>query len=198
MMLGKEFYTDNNVVMIARNLLGKHLITNIAGTKTGGMIVETEAYSWKERGCHAFNGKMTGRNKVMFEEGGAAYVYLCYGMHHLFNVVTNRQGIADAVLIRAIEPIYGISVMESRRGISAKSKQLTSGPGKLTKALGIDRSMNGKLLWGEEVWIEEKDEKLSQSAILASKRIGIDYAGEDAHLLWRFSIKENQWVSRIR
>jgi DNA-3-methyladenine glycosylase len=198
MMLGKEFYTADNVVRIARNLLGKHLFTNIAGVKTGGMIVETEAYSWKERGCHAFNGKMTSRNKVMFEEGGAAYVYLCYGMHHLFNVVTNIQGVADAVLIRAIEPLYGISVMESRRGISTKSNRLTSGPAKLTKALGIDRSMNGKLLWNDEVWIEKRGENLSQSAILASKRIGIDYAGEDAHLLWRFSIKENQWVSRIR
>ncbi len=132
----------------------------------------------------------------MFEAGGAAYVYLCYGVHHLFNVVTNQKGLADAVLIRAVEPVYGISEMESRRMVKPGSYHLTSGPGKLTKALGIDRSLNGKLLWNDEVWIEEPGKKLPHNSISVGKRIGIDYAGKDAELLWRFFIRGNPWVSR--
>lgn len=160
------------------------------------MIVETEAYSWKERGCHAFDSKRTSRNEVMFEDGGRAYVYLCYGIHNLFNVVTNVDGIAEAVLIRAIEPTVGISVMKERRGDVKSLLQLTSGPGKLTSALGIDRSLNGKLLWNSEVWIEDVGIKIKSNQIEASKRIGIEYAGLDANLPWRFTIKGNRWVSK--
>lgn len=195
MKLQPSFYHRRNVTTIARDLLGKVLITSIKGQVSSGIIVETEAYSWKERGCHAYNGRKTLRNEVMFDAGGKAYVYLCYGMHHLFNVVTNREGIAEAVLIRAVEPLQGMEIMIERRG-DVPVHQLTSGPGKLTRALGIDRSWNGKVLWNDEVWIEDIGRKVFGKQLKVSKRIGIDYAGEDANLLWRFSIRDNKWVSR--
>lgn len=181
---------------IARELLGKCLYSNMGGVIASGVIVETEAYSWKERGCHAFGGKITQRNEVMFRGGGHAYVYLCYGVHNLFNVVTNCEGVADAVLIRAIEPIEGIEEMKIRRGEFKNPFHLTSGPGKLTKALGIDRSINGKFLVNSEVWIEDIGKKLNDKHIMASKRIGIDYAGKDAKLPWRFTVAGNKWVSK--
>lgn len=160
------------------------------------MVVETEAYSWKERGCHAFGAKKTQRNAIMFDQGGYAYVYLCYGMHHLFNVVTNKTGTADAVLIRALEPLAGIEQMLVRRGKLSNQFHLTSGPGKLSKALGIDRSFNGKFLLDNEVWIEDVGKNIPKKDIEASPRIGIDYAGEDAKLPWRFTIRNNPWVSK--
>lgn len=196
MRLEPHFYERDNVVKIARELIGKYLFTNIQGVITGGRVVETEAYSWKERGCHAYGGKMTARNKVMFESGGCAYVYLCYGMHNLFNVVTNKAGLADAVLIRAIEPVEGIDTMKQRRGNIPSPFHLTSGPGKLTKAMGIDRTFNGKFLINTDVWIEDRGEKVSSKGIEASTRIGIDYAGNDAMLPWRFTLKKNPWVSK--
>ncbi|MBX2962984.1 MAG: DNA-3-methyladenine glycosylase [Cyclobacteriaceae bacterium] len=195
MLIEPSFYVRQNVVAIARSLIGKLLVSNIGGSLTSGIIVETEAYSWKERGCHAYGGRKTARNEVMFEEGGRAYVYLCYGMHHLFNIVTNQSGRAEAVLVRALEPVRGMDVMNARRG-NVRHYQLTSGPGKLTRALGIDRSHNGKLLWNEEVWLEHSDKKVSARQIVSGKRIGIDYAGADADLPWRFTLKENPWVSK--
>jgi DNA-3-methyladenine glycosylase len=194
--ISEDFYQRSNVVKIARDLLGKNLFTNIDGIITGGMIVETEAYSWKERGCHAYDARKTKRNAIMFEKGGSAYVYLCYGMHYLFNVVTNVEGVADAVLIRALEPLAGIEEMKMRRGKLANMLHLTSGPGKLSKALGIDRTMNGKSLSGNEVWLEDSGKIVNTKNVIVSTRIGIDYAGEDAKLPWRFTIKGNSWVSK--
>lgn len=196
MKLEPSFYTRRNVVSVAKSLIGKLLVTTNDGSQTSGIIVETEAYSWRERGCHAYGGKRTARNEVMFNAGGKAYVYLCYGMHNLFNVVTNREGLADAVLVRALEPVKGEDVMRARRG-NVDRYQLTSGPGKLTRALGIDRSFNGKVLWKNEVWIEDIGMKINSKYIEAGKRIGIDYAGADANLPWRFMLKGNRWVSRI-
>lgn len=196
MKLNEEFYQGRSVVQIARNLLGKGLFTRIGKMTTGGVIVETEAYSWKERGCHAYDARKTERNSIMFEAGGHAYVYLCYGIHNLFNVVTNLHGVADAVLIRAVEPLEGIEEMKKRRGLLKNPFHLTSGPGKLSRALGIDRSFNGKSLLNDEVWIEDLGKKIAKTDIDASPRIGIDYAGEDALLPWRFTIKNNRWVSK--
>jgi DNA-3-methyladenine glycosylase len=196
MKLTESFYERPDVVKIARDLLGKSLFTNIDGIVSGGIIVETEAYSWKERGCHAFMSRKTRRNEVMFSNGGFSYVYLCYGMHHLFNVVTNVEGVPEAVLIRALEPTHGVAEMSLRRGKLANPFHLTSGPGKLTKALGIDRNFNGKYLLSSEIWIEALHAKVSHSRIEASPRIGIDYAEEDALLPWRFTIRENPWISR--
>jgi len=192
--LPDSFFKRSNVTLIAKQLLGKKLVTNVLGNRSGGIIVETEAYSFRERGCHAYNNKMTNRNKVMFETGGVAYVYLCYGIHNLFNVVTNKQGMADAVLVRALQPIEGEEWMLSRMKTKS-AKRITSGPGKLTKALGIDRSFDGKYLNSAEVWIED-GMRVSSRQVVSSARIGIDYAGEDALLPWRFSIKDNPWVSK--
>ena len=196
MKLTDSFYRRTNVVKIARELLGKVLFTNVNGIITAGMIVETEAYSWKEKGCHAYGAKKTNRNAVMFEKGGHTYVYLCYGMHHLFNIVTNETNIPEAVLIRAIQPVHGIDEMMIRRGNLKNDFHLTSGPGKLTKALGIDRKLNGKFLMGNEVWVEDAGNRVSSRNIVKSPRIGIDYAGEDARLPWRFTLSGNDWISK--
>jgi DNA-3-methyladenine glycosylase len=196
MKLDQSFYERTNVVKIARDLIGKGLFTHKDGVTTGGIIVETEAYSWKERGCHAFDARKTTRNSVMFENGGLAYVYLCYGLHYMFNVVTNRADVAEAVLIRALEPLQGNEVMQWRRGASANPAHLTTGPGKLAKALGIDKSLNGKSLLANEIWIEDLGQRIPPAKIASGPRIGIDYAGEDAKLPWRFYLRENLWVSR--
>ena len=196
MKLKEDFYQRTNVVKIARDLLGKVLLTNIDGVITGGAIVETEAYSWKERGCHAYGKRKTPRNAIMFGKGGFSYVYLCYGIHYLFNVVTNRPETPEAVLVRAVEPITGLKEMRARRGKLQNHFHLTSGPGKLTRALGIDRSFNGKSLLDDEIWIEDSGMKVADKNIVVSERIGIDYAGDDARLPWRFSLKGNPWVSR--
>lgn len=196
MKLNEHFYQRENVLSIARDLLGKVLLTRINGQVTGGVIVETEAYSWRERGCHAYGSRKTARNEVMFREGGCAYVYLCYGIHYLFNVVTNVGDVPEAVLIRALEPVDGVELMRMRRQPVRKDLHLTSGPGKLTRALGIERSFNGKSLLGDEIWIEDRGAKLSRSKIVASERIGIDYAGDDARLPWRFTVRDNVWVSK--
>ncbi len=195
MKLSPDFYLRRNVVTIAKQLLGKGLFTKIDGQITGGMIVETEAYSYKEKGCHAHNG-MTKRNEIMFADGGVAYVYLCYGIHQMFNVVTNVQGKADAILIRALEPVKGMEEMKVRMKTDSQ-RRITSGPGKVTKAMGIDRSLNGKELNGNEIWIEDLGNKIVTQAIVSGKRIGIDYAGEDALLPWRFFLKNSVWVSKL-
>lgn len=193
MLLPEAFYTRNDVTRIARDLIGKALFTRINNLLTVGLIVETEAYSWKERGCHAYDNRKTPRNAVMFGTGGNAYVYLCYGMYNLFNVVTNREGKADAVLIRALEPVEGISVMQKR---TRQNERMTSGPGKLTKALAIERSHNGLHLNSKTVWLEDVGEKVKAKQIVASARIGIDYAGKDAKLPWRYTLKDSPWVSK--
>jgi DNA-3-methyladenine glycosylase len=196
MKLREDFYQRSNVVKIARDLLGKVLFTRVEGFTTGGMIVETEAYSWKERGCHAFGARKTARNAIMFEKGGFSYVYMCYGIHYLFNVVTNREETPEAVLVRAVEPLEGVAKMMERRSLPKNGFHLTSGPGKLTRALGIGRSFNGKFLLDDEIWIEDSGIKVPSKTIVASERVGIDYAGEDARLPWRFSIEGNSWVSK--
>lgn len=195
MTLPAEFYLRKNVTSIARQLIGKILLTNVDGQVAGGAIVETEAYSFKEKGCHAYRG-MTKRNEVMFKDGGVAYVYLCYGVHEMFNVVTNVKGKADAVLVRALEPVVGIDAM-MRRMKTDSERRITSGPGKLTKALGIDRSLNGKKLDGHEIWIEDQNRNFKPREIEHGARIGIDYAGEDALLPWRFFLKNNRWVTKL-
>ena len=195
MLLKEDFYCRRSVATIARELLGKGLFTNISGITTGGTIVETEAYSWKEKGCHAYQNRKTARNEVMFEKGGLAYVYLCYGIHHLFNVVTNKVGRAEAVLIRALQPVEGAREMMKRTGSSMENR-ITSGPGKLTRALGIDRRNNGHALQSDKLWIEDLGTVVKKSEIGTSPRIGIDYAGTDALLPWRFTLKDNSWITK--
>lgn len=197
--LDRSFYLRADVIQIAKDLLGKYLFTNIEGKITAGKIVETEAYCGKtDKACHAYLNRYTHRTKIMFEEGGRAYVYLCYGMHSLFNVVTNVKGEADAVLIRAIEPVEGIATMLQRRGLDRLKPQLTAGPGALSQALGITQKHYGEILWGDTIWIAENQLAKENFEILTSTRVGIAYAQEDAYLPWRFRIKGNLWVSKAK
>lgn len=185
-LLKLEFYLSDDVVAIARALLGKRLYTNIDGQVTGGLITETEAYAGPaDRASHAYNNRRTARTEVMFHQGGIAYVYLCYGIHHLLNVVTNRDGIPHAVLIRGIFPTVGIETMLKRRNKDKFDHRLTSGPGSVCQALGINMQQNGTRFDSGSLWIEE-GMKVDPSKIETSTRIGIDYAGEDALLPWRF------------
>lgn len=196
-LLKEDFYLRPDVVTIARDLLGKVLFTNIDGQFTSGIITETEAYCGQnDKACHANNGKVTSRNKAMYLHGGHAYVYLCYGIHHLFNVVTNREGVADAVLVRSVAPLDGVEIMTARRGIPPTKPSFTAGPGTFTRALGISLQHNGMLLSGGDIGILDKGFKVSDEAIIAATRIGVDYAGEDAKRLWRFYLKDSVWVSK--
>ena len=195
--LSSSFFLDSDVVVVAKNLLGKLLVTQFDGTITSGIITETEAYCGQnDKACHANNGKKTKRNEVMYRAGGVAYVYLCYGIHHLFNVVTNEENHADAVLIRAIEPVDGLATMLQRRKQNKIAKNLSSGPGTLTQALGITTNLNGENLQENMVWIEESGNELGENEICSSTRIGVGYAGEDAHKPWRFYMKNSNWVSK--
>lgn len=192
--LSKTYFENPDVVFLAKDLIGKQVTTQIDGLVTSGIITETEAYAGQgDKACHAHLGRFTKRTKVMYESGGIAYVYLCYGIHHLFNIVTNTRGNADAVLIRAIEPTLGIGIMQERRGKSKVDKTLTSGPGNVTKALGITKIQNGSSVVGEDIWIQDIGKKFSN--IVEATRIGIDYAEEDAELPWRFYDKNSKFVS---
>jgi len=197
MKLPEEFYQRENVVQIAKELLGKTLHTLVNGEYTAARITEVEAYSGRnDKACHANNGVRTARTEVMYAQGGHAYVYLCYGIHHLFNVVTNTGDKADAVLIRAVEPLEGVDVMLNRRRKAKVDRTLTSGPGTLTQALGINTKLHyGQWLMGDEIWIEDA-RTLNSKEIVTSTRIGVDYAEEDALKPWRFYIKDNQWISK--
>ncbi|MTI20036.1 DNA-3-methyladenine glycosylase [Fulvivirga sp. RKSG066] len=194
MRLSRDFYRREDVTQIAKDLLGKVLHTQVDGVLSLGKIVETEAYSYKEKACHAYMERNTNRTKVLFMDGGTSYVYLCYGIHNLFNVVTNVEGKAEAVLIRAIEPVAGVEVMQQRRNKKSEM-ELASGPGKLSEALGINRSLNEvDLTNNEHIWIEDHGEEVID--IEASPRIGVAYAEEDALLPWRYVIKESKYVSK--
>ena len=192
--LSKTYFENPDVVFLAKDLIGKQLSTHIDGMVTSGIITETEAYAGQgDKACHAHLGKFTKRTKVMYEPGGIAYVYLCYGIHHLFNVVTNTRGHADAILIRAIEPTQGIHIMQERRGKSKLDKSLTAGPGNLTKALGISKIHNQSSVVGDAIQIENTENK--NISLIETTRIGIDYAGEDAKLPWRFYDNNSKFVS---
>ena len=157
MKLPQPFYLDSDVVSISKNLLGKYLFTCIDGLFTGGYIVETEAYNGiVDRASHAFGNRKTPRTQTMFEQGGIAYIYLCYGIHEMLNVVTSVEGQPHAVLIRAIEPTEGLDIMLQRRGMNILKPNITAGPGSVAKALGITRRHNAMSLQSDELWIEDR------------------------------------------
>ncbi|MEX2457230.1 MAG: DNA-3-methyladenine glycosylase, partial [Balneolaceae bacterium] len=186
-ILPTDFYSNPDVVDVSRNLLGKFLCTQMNGEFTSGMIIETEAYCGRnDKACHANNNKRTDRTEVMFGEPGRAYIYLCYGIHHLFNVVTNQEGLADAVLIRGIKPVDGLDIIKHRRQISSE-KNLSNGPGKLTQALGIRTLYTGHDLSEPPIWIEDRGVHIADDQIQSTPRIGVDYAGDDALKPWRFT-----------
>jgi DNA-3-methyladenine glycosylase len=197
MKLGADFYRRPDPVQISRELLGKYLISQIGGVRTAGIIVETEAYNGRtDKACHAHLGRRSKRTEIMYHRGGVAYVYLTYGLHHLFNIVTNEEGLADAVLIRAIEPTEGQEEMQLRRGLARADYRLTAGPGMLSQAMGISRQHWGEDLQGNKMWVEDRNFTLTETDIIQRPRVGIAYAQEDALLPWRFSIRNNPWVSR--
>jgi DNA-3-methyladenine glycosylase len=197
MKLTKEFYLRENVLTISKELLGKFLFTNFDGQLTGGTITETEAYRAPEdKASHAYGDRRTERTNIFYEEGGISYVYLCYGIHNLFNVVTNEKEIPHAILIRSIEPTEGIDIMLERRKKTKVSPPLTSGPGSMSQALGIGKKHNRISLQSDEIWLEDKGIVIPEKDILKGPRIGVDYAAEYAAKPWRFGIRNNIWVSK--
>ncbi len=185
-------------MQIAKDLLGKVLITNFDQEKTSGRIVETEAYEGEiDRASHAYKGR-TKRTEVIFGEGGKAYVYLCYGIHQMFNIVTSKEGVPHAILVRAIEPLEGIDVMLQRTGKKQLDYSLAKGPGNVGKAFGFHTTQCGLPVNGKEISIWDDGFKLSKNDIVTSPRIGVDYAGEHAEWHYRFFVKGNKYVSRIK
>lgn len=194
--LPAEFYERADVVAIAKDLVGKILATTFDGILTAGRIVETEAYNGAvDKASHAFGNRRTNRTEIMYAAGGRAYVYLCYGIHHLFNVVTNIRDMPNAVLIRALEPITGVETMLTRSNKVKAGYDLTRGPGNVSKALGIFTKHTGYSLFETELFIVDDGFEYPASDIIATKRIGVDYAAEDALLPYRFIVKGNMYVS---
>lgn len=191
MKIKKSFYLSDDVVELAKVLLGKFLCTNINGKGiTSGMITETEAYAGiTDRASHAYGGRRTERTEIMYMEGGTAYVYLCYGVHSLFNIVTNKKNIPDAILIRAIKPAEGKDIMLERNNKKILNERSGTGPGNVSKLLGIHYSHTGLSLLGKEIWLEDRGVKIPFDKIISSPRVGVDYAGKDAKLPYRFQIK---------
>jgi DNA-3-methyladenine glycosylase len=184
-ILPNSFYTRDDVLAISRELLGKTLCTRINGGLAKAIITETEAYAGiDDRASHAYGGRRTARNEPMYAGGGVAYVYLCYGIHHLFNVVTGEVGTPDAVLIRAAIPAEGEKLMLRRRGKAKIDKTLMAGPGSVSQALGITTRLSSASLQGDRIWIE--DAGIEAARITTGPRVGVDYAGEDAARPYRF------------
>jgi DNA-3-methyladenine glycosylase len=197
-ILKRDFYTRADTLRVARELLGKRLVVpSEQGERVSGRIVEVEAYlGVEDRAAHSYGGRRTRRTETMYSVGGCAYVFFVYGMHHQFNVVTGPEGQPHAVLVRGVEPEEGRELMRERRHVS-KERELTSGPGKLCRALGLDLTFDGEdLTERRRVWLEETGVKFKPGQIAAGPRIGIDYAAEDALKPWRFWVKGNEYVSR--
>ncbi len=194
--LGDQFFNRRDVVRIARELIGKVLFTSFDGRQTSGRIVETEAYAGiTDRASHAYEGRKTERTEIMYKKAGTSYVYLCYGIHHLFNIVTNKENIPHAILVRALDPLEGIETMLQRSGKKKLDHTLTRGPGNLSKALGLTTSHSGQSLFGDNIFIGDDGFKTHAADIVITSRIGVDYAGEDARLPYRFFLKGNPFVS---
>ena len=195
--LAFDFYDRKDVVQIAKDLIGKLIITKLDGLLTSARIVETEAYvAITDKASHSFGGRRTQRNEHMYATAATSYVYICYGMHHLFNVVTNKKEVPDAVLIRAAAPMEGIDVMLERTGKLKLDNTLTKGPGNVSKALGINKIHSGIKLTGNKIFLADDNwEAAHADTIAASKRIGIDSAGADALLPYRFYVRGNKYVS---
>jgi len=196
MKIEREFYLRENTIKIARELLGKLLVVpNERGERVSGMIVEVEAYTGvTDKAAHSYGGRRTQRTETMYAAGGTVYIFFIYGMYYQFNIVTGPQDHPHAILIRALEPVEGIEIMRERRG-EMKDSNLSSGPGKLCIAMGIDRRSNGEDLLASKIWFEDY-KKIKPKNIAVGTRIGIDYAEEDAEKPWRFWVRDNPNVSK--
>jgi DNA-3-methyladenine glycosylase len=191
-----QFYERPDVVLIAKELIGKIIVSNFDKVITSGRIVETEAYiGLTDKASHSFGGKRTASNEHMYAAAGTAYVYICYGMHHLFNVVTNKKNIPDAVLVRAVEPVQGVDIMLDRTGKRILDSTLTKGPGNAAKALGITKDYSGINLVKNEIYIFDDGFIVSDKLIGVSRRIGVESSGEASLLPYRFYVKGNKFVS---
>ncbi len=190
------FYQRKDVVLIAKELIGKIIVTTFDKKTTSARIVETEAYmAHIDKASHSFDGKRTARNEHMYAAAGTAYVYICYGMHQMMNIVTNDKDVPDAILIRAVEPIDGIDIMLQRTGKKTLDKTLTRGPGNVGKALGIFKHHSGNYLLGKNIYLMDDNMIIPDENIGISKRIGVESAGKDALLPYRFYLKGNKYVS---
>jgi DNA-3-methyladenine glycosylase len=197
MKLPLSFYQHTDVVHLAKSLIGKYLYTCIDGILTGGYIVETEAYNGViDKASHAYGNRNTTRTSTMFMQGGIAYVYLCYGIHEMFNIVTSVEGQPHAILIRGINPTDGIDAMMHRRKMEAFKPTITRGPGSVAKALEISRTINAVSLQSDILWIEDKGLVVPDEEIVSAPRVGVDYAEADALLPYRFYVKGNVYVSK--
>jgi DNA-3-methyladenine glycosylase len=191
MKLSRDFYLRDDVVAISNQLLGKVLCTRLNGDLTKAIITETEAYAGvTDKASHAYGNRRTKRTEPMFGEGGTAYVYLCYGIHFLFNVVTNTSDIPHAILIRAGIPLTGTEIMLERRNKATVDKTLLGGPGSLAKALGITTDHTGLSLFDNQIWVEDQGLEIGENSVLVGPRVGVDYAAEDAALPYRFRADE--------
>jgi DNA-3-methyladenine glycosylase len=194
-----SFYQSGPVVQLARHLLGKHLVTVVDGHRCSGRIVETEAYNGiGDRASHAFGHRLTARTQTMYQPGGVAYVYRCYGIHQMFNVVCGPPGQPLAVLIRALLPLQGMGTMQDRRGGAVARQALCRGPGCLAKAMGIGLRQNGMSLLGPQLYVADDGVAVQEADVCAGPRIGVAYAGPDAALPYRFFIKNEPCVSASR
>ena len=185
--LGIDFYQQKDVVQIAKKLMGKILVTEFDGNVTSGRIIETEAYNGvADKACHAFGGRRTKRTNIMYMPGGTMYVYLCYGLHHLCNVVTNVANVPDAVLIRSVVGMAGIDTMLQRLGKTALKNDVLKGPGVVSKGLGITTAQTGNSLLYDNIFISDDGQDTPPENIITTPRIGVAYAGADALLPYRF------------
>ncbi len=192
MKLTRKFYLRDGLT-IARELIGKKIVTNLPEGLTSGIIVETEAYMGTiDAAAHSYRGK-TERTKLFYGAGGFVYVYMIYGMYLCTNVVANVENVPEAVLIRALQPVDGVDLMKRRRN-KKNLRELCSGPGKLSQALGVTKNFYGLDLCGDEIFIETTEN--FQADIISTKRINIDYAGDAANYPWRFIAAGNKFLSR--
>jgi DNA-3-methyladenine glycosylase len=197
MKLPESYYHNPDVVALSRDLIGKYLFTCIDGELTGGYIVETEAYAGViDKASHAYGGRLTPRTQTMYMQGGVSYVYLCYGIHEMFNIVASAEGRPHAILIRAIEPTDGLDVIMRRRNMEIVRPNITKGPGSVAKALGISRKINAVSLQSDTIWVEDRGLTFANESVAAGPRIGVGYAGDDALLPYRFYVRGNIYVSK--
>ncbi|HEY0668352.1 MAG TPA: DNA-3-methyladenine glycosylase [Sphingobacteriaceae bacterium] len=195
--LSNAFYQRDDVVTISRELLGKYLFVNTENEITGGIIVETEAYRGPDDvGSHAFNNRRTARNDIMYSTGGVVYMYICYGIHDMLNIVTGVENTAHAVLIRALKPTAGIDIMRERRKVFKDDNRLCRGPGALAKALALRKVHNGISLQGNEIWIEDRGLVFPENEIVAGPRIGLNIEEPYKSIPWRFYKKGDPNVSK--
>ncbi len=198
MKLPKSFYEEENVVRLAQSVLGKYLFTSFQGFLTGGIITETEAYEGvTDRASHAYGNRRTSRTEIMYAAGGTAYVYLCYGIHSLFNIVTSKRDTPHAILVRALVPTHGLEVMMKRRNTAMTGKSFSGGPGTVSQALGIHYTHSGISLAGNEIWLEDRGLSPASEEITAGPRIGVEYAGADAGLPYRFIWKVPKKILQV-